>query len=122
MQLARTYTKRLQESGHWPLEATNVHPLERALCALIGGAMLAAGAHAMGRGRHRWHGVALLMGASVALVRALRGRSRVYQAAGINTARPELRRDGLPSAPTQQDAKLDDMIDDSFPASDPPAY
>lgn len=118
MQTAENYTKTLQREGHWPFNGRNVHTVERVV-SVAAGALL-AGLAFRSRGTALRAIASVLAGGLVA--RGLTGQCGLYRMLGINTACPTLAKAKLPEEPTPNEMHIDDMLDDSFPASDPPAY
>lgn len=117
MESLQNYTKTLQERGDWP-DGTNVEYSERILSAVVGVGLF-AGAVLL-RNKPLIAATALLGGGLVA--RAITGKCAVYRALGMNTAHPLVCHQGFQSEPDAAEARIDDTLDDSFPASDPPSW
>ena len=113
----RMYTKPVEApeaaQRRLPPPHVNVAEDERTLSALGGGALALYG---LGRGSPGGLAVALLGGWLVH--RGLSGSCAVYEALGIDTARPNRPRK---PRPTKKDVVMK-ASEDSFPASDPPSW
>lgn len=115
--VAQNYTKTMHERGEWGSVRRNVGKQERIVTAAIGAGL-------MGLALWKRTPLTIALGA-VGLglgVRAATGVCPAYRALGRSSVESAARAHGLPETPTQQEAKIDDMLDDSFPASDPPAW
>ena len=111
----QNYTKTLQDNGEWPTDH-NVGATERIASVAAGGALVSLALYQ--RSPMAWLG-GLLGGAL--LWRGATGHCAVYQAMGRSTSLPHAMRSyGLRTAPTPTEARIDDALDDTFPASDPP--
>lgn len=110
----QSYTKTLQERGDWP-DGTNVGRVERVLSVGAGLGLIALAVT-------RRTPLAILGGlVGGALVgRGATGVCMLYRQLGVSTRRGLLER-GL-DASSAREARIDDTIDDSFPASDPPSW
>lgn len=117
MEQVQNYTKCLQEEGLWP-DGTNVGKHERVMSSIAGGGL--ALLSLMTR-----NPFAKLLGGALGgflLFRGATGKCMIYSALGVNTAIPLLRHKGMSTYPTASEARMDDTLDDSFPASDPPSW
>ncbi|NUP07150.1 MAG: DUF2892 domain-containing protein, partial [Polyangiaceae bacterium] len=117
MSSPQNYTKTLQEIGQWP-NGKNVARGER-IASVVAGALVTVASLLAKSPVTRVFGS--LVG-GVLLARGATGKCTFYRALGLNTAIPAVRRQGLRYQPSATEARIDDTLDDSFPASDPPSW
>ena len=91
------------------VDEQNLGPTDRGISIAVGALFALAGLHRSIRA-----GALLALGYAFA-VRGLSGHCPVYQRLGIAT-------DGRRAAATRRNECIDIAVDDSFPASDPPAW
>lgn len=118
MEALESYTKQWQSRGLWPLDGKNVHSAERVGSALAGGALLLFAALRPNLIRSL---VASILGGAL-VHRGVSGHCPAYSVLGVDTAHRRLPKPRVGAAPSREEARLDDMLDDSFPASDPPSH
>jgi uncharacterized membrane protein len=118
MTKVQNYTKTMQDRGEWTgAEGPNVGKKERLISGVGGGLLLAtslllpAPAALLGG----------LVGAGL-LARGVTGVCPLYRAMRRSTAPTAAKDHGLVETPSRAEAMVDDTLDDSFPASDPPAH
>lgn len=116
MTAIQSYTKTLQERGEWPA-GRNIGGIERLASMGIGAGLIGV---ALARRTPLAFVGGLLGGALIG--RGATGVCMVYRNLGINTATPALREHGMRRQTSASEARMDDTIDDSFPASDPPSW
>jgi hypothetical protein len=116
MTAIQSYTKTLQDRGEWP-DGMNVGKTER-IASLGVGAGLVAIALAV---RSPLAIVGGIVGGAL-IARGATGMCLVYKALGINTECRVLHEHGIKASTSAGEARVDDALDDSFPASDPPSY
>jgi len=98
--------------------STNVSEPERIRSAVLGGALMVYGL----RNVNSACGVAAVLGAAGLVYRAATGHCHLYRALGINTADSEAVNQSDEGIEEVEEQCIDTASEDSFPASDPPAW
>lgn len=92
---------------------TNMSHPERWAASLTGAALLVYGSYSLVR--QSWAGLGLVVSGSYLLGTGLTGHNPLYKAAGVNRAEDS----SLPSTAEKVKSRLDEAIQETFPASDP---